>query len=205
LIVDRDAASRTALARALERAGYRTEQALTGEQALQSASRQRPAVTILETHQEGVSGYEICRELRERYGENLPIIFISAARTEETDQIAGLLLGADDYFPKPVPIGRLLARVRRFTACSGAVATPPAARLTPREREVLALLTEGLDQDEMARRLFITAKTVAKHIERILAKLGVHSRAQAIALALRDDSPGSAPTQRRSSANDQRD
>ena len=151
-------------------------------------------MTILETHLPGVSGYEICRELRERYGENLPIIFISAARTEETDQVAGLLLGADDYFPKPIQMDRLLARLRRLTARSGAVASPVGARLTPREREVLTLLTEGLEQNEIAQRLFVTPKTVAKHIERVLGKLGVRSRAQAIALALRNDGLAAPPT-----------
>jgi DNA-binding NarL/FixJ family response regulator len=195
LIVDADAQSRAALGRALERAGYRTEQACTGEHALHSASRQRPAAIILETHLPGVSGYAICRELRDRYGEHLPIIFISAARTEEPDQVAGLLLGADDYLPKPVQIDRLIARVRRLTTRAAAVASSVAARLTPRELEVLTLLTEGLEQDEIARRLFIAPKTVAKHIERVLSKLGVRSRAQAIAIALRDGSLGSAPAE----------
>jgi DNA-binding NarL/FixJ family response regulator len=59
---------------------------------------------------------------------------------------------------------------------------------------VLGLLAEGLEQDEIANRLFITPKTVAKHIERILGKLGVHSRAQAVVLALRGDSLDSAST-----------
>ena len=50
---------------------------------------------------------------------------------------------------------------------------------------MLGLLAEGLEQDEIANRLFITPKTVAKHVEHILGKLGVHSRAQAVVLALR--------------------
>jgi DNA-binding NarL/FixJ family response regulator len=72
---------------------------------------------------------------------------------------------------------------------SKAVIGPVAARLTPREQEVLGLLAEGLEQDEIANRLFITPKTVAKHIERILGKLSVRSRAQAVALALRGHTP----------------
>jgi DNA-binding NarL/FixJ family response regulator len=58
--------------------------------------------------------------------------------------------------------------------------------LTPREREVLQLLAEGLEQSEIAERLVISSKTVASHIERILAKLGVRSRAQAVAAAFRE-------------------
>jgi Bacterial regulatory proteins, luxR family len=73
---------------------------------------------------------------------------------------------------------------------------------------VLGLLTERLEQDEIADRLFNTPKTVAKHIERILGKLGTHSRAQAVVLALRGgsidsidaDASAQAPGARRSAA-----
>jgi DNA-binding NarL/FixJ family response regulator len=132
--------------------------------------------------------YEICREFRERHGEDLAIIFVSATRTDETDRVAGLLLGADDYLPKPIPLDHLLARVRRLVGHSATIAPFVAERLTPREQEVLGLLAAGLEQDEIAHRLVITSKTVAKHIERILSKLGVRSRSQAVVLALRDHS-----------------
>ena len=46
--------------------------------------------------------YEICRELRETRGQRLPIIFVSAHRTQAADEVAGLLLGADEYFAKPI-------------------------------------------------------------------------------------------------------
>jgi DNA-binding NarL/FixJ family response regulator len=189
LVVDSDPEARDALSKALERAGYPTQQALTGEEALEAVGRQLPALVIMETHLPGASGYEICRELREQYGEDLPIIFVSAARTDETDQVVGLLLGADDYLAKPIPFDHLLARVRRLVARSETIPGPVASRLTPRENEVLGLLAEGRELNEIAERLFITPKTVAKHIERILAKLGVHSRAQAVVLALRRHSP----------------
>jgi two-component system, NarL family, nitrate/nitrite response regulator NarL len=187
MVIDGDLESRVALSKALQRAGYPTQQARTGEGALEEAARQLPALVILETHLPGASGYEICREFRERYGEDLPIIFVSAARTDETDSVAGLLLGADDYLPKPIRVDHLLARMRRLVG-HWAIAPSVAARLTPREQEVLGLLAEGLQQDEIASRLFITPKTVAKHIERVLSKLGVRSRAQAVVLALRDHS-----------------
>ncbi|MEZ5175548.1 MAG: LuxR C-terminal-related transcriptional regulator [Acidimicrobiia bacterium] len=57
--------------------------------------------------------------------------------------------------------------------------------LTPREREVLELLTEGLDGPTIAERLFLSQATVRNHIQHILNKLGVHSRAEAVAYALR--------------------
>src|SRR5919201_2416563 len=92
LVVDGDPDSRAALSEALQRAGYPTQQARRGEEALEHAAQQRPALVITETHLPGTSGYELFRELRERYGEDLPIIFVSAARTDETDRVAGLLL-----------------------------------------------------------------------------------------------------------------
>ena len=192
LVVDGDPKSRAALSDALQRAGYPTEHARTGEEALEAAGRDRPALVVMETDLPETSGYEIARELRERYGEQLPIIFVSAARTDETDRVAGLLLGADDYLAKPIRFDHLLARVRRLVARSAPVAGAVASRLTPREQEVLGLLAQGLEQDDIANRLFITPKTVAKHIERILSKLGVHSRAQAIVLSLRGDTTESA-------------
>jgi DNA-binding NarL/FixJ family response regulator len=65
-----------------------------------------------------------------------------------------------------------------------------ASRLTRRETEVLRLLAEGLEQDEIASQLSITRRTVGTHIEHLLGKLGVRSRAQAVALAYRDDLVG---------------
>ena len=164
LVVDGDPGSRAALSSALHRAGYQAEQVGTGEEALKAAGRQRPAIVIMETHLPGASGYEICREFRERHGDALPIIFVSAARTEETDRVAGLLLGADEYLAKPVHFDHLLARVRRLMAQSGAVAQSMPWPLTLREQQVLDLLAAGLVPDEIARRLVVTPKTVAKHM-----------------------------------------
>jgi DNA-binding NarL/FixJ family response regulator len=66
--------------------------------------------------------------------------------------------------------------------------------LTPREREVAALLAEGLSNSEIARRLFISAKTASVHVSNILAKLGMASRAEVAAWAVRSGLvPGAAP------------
>ena len=126
--------------------------------------------------------------LREELGEELPVLFLSGARTEPYDRVAGLLVGADDYVVKPFAVDELLARVRRLVRHAPQAAEARiAALLTSREREVLRLLTEGLAADEIAKELFISKKTVGTHLEHIFTKLGVRSRSQAIAIAYRDE------------------
>jgi DNA-binding NarL/FixJ family response regulator len=186
LIVDGDRQCRSLISRVLKRVGYRTYEAETGEEALAAVKRERPALVVLEVLLPGVSGYEVCRELKDEFGETLPIVFVSGTRTEPGDRVAGLLVGGDDYLVKPFDPNELLARVRRLL--------PPrlargetTRKLTRRELDVLSLLVEGLSQPEIANRLFISPKTVGKHIEHILSKLGVHNRAQAVARAVRDE------------------
>jgi two-component system, NarL family, nitrate/nitrite response regulator NarL len=186
LIVDGDHRSRGLMSRVLKRVGYITCEAETGEEALAAAQRERPALVVLEVLLPGVSGFEVCRELKDEFGEALPIVFVSGTRTDSGDRVAGLLVGGDDYLVKPFDPNELLARVRRLLPArlAGGETT---RKLTPRELEVLSLLVEGLNQPEIAEKLFISPKTVGKHIEHILAKLGVHNRAQAVALAVRDE------------------
>jgi DNA-binding NarL/FixJ family response regulator len=185
LIVDDDRQYRLLISRVLKRAGYSTYEAETGEEALAAAKRERPALVIVEALLPGVSGYEVCRELQDEFGETLPIVFVSGHRRESADRVAGLLVGGDDYLVKPLDPDELLARVRRLLPPRPRVGRR-ARNLTKRELDVLSLLVEGLSQSEIAEKLFISPKTVAKHIEHILAKLDVHSRAQAVALAFRD-------------------
>ena len=189
LIVDRDRHSRTLISHVLERVGYTIREAETGEEALAIAKRERPALVVLETLLPAMSGYEVCRELRDELGQELPIIFISETRTEPGDRVAGLLIGADDYLVKPFDPDELLARVRRLMPPPLAAGST-ARRLTRREVEVLSLLVDGLSQSEIAQKLSISPKTVGKHIEHILTKLAVHNRAQAVAVAVRDEMIG---------------
>jgi len=182
LIVDDDPAMREILAGLLDQAGLPTRQAATGEEALAETRRERPRLVLLDVRLPGVSGYEVCRELRERFGEQLPIVFISGERVEPFDRAAGLLLGADDYVVKPFAPEELIARVRRLVArFTPPESEPDRPKLTRREGEVLNLLANGLAQPEIAKELVISSKTVSSHIQHILAKLGVHSRAQAVA------------------------
>jgi DNA-binding response OmpR family regulator len=154
----------------------------TGEAALRAAGRERPSLVVLEVKLPGISGYEVCRALRDRYGAGLPIVFVSGDRTQPHDRVAGLLLGADDYLAKPFAPDELLVRTRALLRRERRAG----AALTARELEVLSLLAAGVRPDQIAAALVISPKTVRTHIERILGKLDVHSRAEAVALAYRE-------------------
>jgi DNA-binding NarL/FixJ family response regulator len=187
LIVDDDEDFREATTGILERAGYAPIGVGTGEEGLRTARREQPRLVILDVCLPDLSGYEICRQLKDRFGDGLAVLFVSGIRTESFDRVAGLLIGADDYLGKPFAADELLARVRRLLRHTASLAPSLAAKLTPRETEVLRLLANGRGQDEIAEQLFISRKTVATHIEHVLQKLGVRTRAQAVALAYRED------------------
>jgi DNA-binding NarL/FixJ family response regulator len=188
LIVDDDASQRALLRELLQRIGLEVVEAEDGESALRSVARQPPSLVLLEVQLPRVNGYEVCHELRQRYGEALPIVFISGNRTDPGDRTAGIMLGADDYITKPFDPDELLARVRRLLRRGRSPADGPRRRtafaeLTARELEVLELMAEGVGQAEIANRLVISPRTAGTHIQHILEKLDVHSRAQAVALA----------------------
>jgi DNA-binding NarL/FixJ family response regulator len=194
--VDDDHSYRALLRDVLELAGFEVREAPDGERALAAAGQERPALVVLDVRLPGLSGYEVLRRLHEIMGRDLPVIFVSSERTETEDVVAGLLLGADDYILKPMDANELLARVRRSLerATRGrpsASPAPPLTMLTARESEVLAFLADGLTQAEIAARLVVSPRTVGTHIQHILSKLEVHSRAQAVALALRHGLRGS--------------
>ena len=186
LLADGDEAARTALAALLDFAGFDVIEATTGEDALAVARQLLPSAVILEIPLGDLSGYEVCRALREDLGDELPILFLSGTRTESYDRVVGLMLGADDYIVKPYAPDELLARVRRLVHRSRRTVARSASRLTPRELEVLDLLADGRSPQEISAGLFISAKTVSTHVEHIFTKLGVNSRVQAVALAYRD-------------------
>ena len=181
LMVDPDTRCRAEMSSLLGDAGHDTSEVASGEEALEAASRKRPGLVILEVCLPGICGYEICRWLRDRYAQSVSIILVSGTRTESFDRVAGILVGADDYLCKPVAADGFLARVGRLLPAAAA----PGPHLTLREHEVLSLLGEGLGQREIAERLCISDKTAGTHTEHIFAKLGVHSRAQAVAHAYR--------------------
>jgi DNA-binding NarL/FixJ family response regulator len=187
LVVDTDPDQSRHVAALLRRAGFQARVVESGEEALEEARRTRPHLVVMEVRLNGISGYEVCRALKDEFGDAVGVIFVSRDRTEASDRVAGLLIGADDYLGQPVAADELVARARALARRTGAYEhlKAPALRagLTPRELEVLQLLADGLDQHAIAQRLVVSPRTVGKHIEHILAKLPARSRAEAVAIA----------------------
>jgi DNA-binding response OmpR family regulator len=113
LVAEDDRLTREGLAEVLAREGYGVVTAADGEEALRLYRRERPDFVCLDIMMPGVSGYDVCRELR-RADPALPIVFISA-KSEEIDKVLGLELGADDYILKPFGVREVVARIRAVT------------------------------------------------------------------------------------------
>jgi DNA-binding NarL/FixJ family response regulator len=189
MIVDDDLAVRNLIAATLERTGYETVETGSGDEAIDLARGETPSLVLLDINLAGTNGYVVCTELRQMLGRQLPIMFLSGERTEPFDRVAGLLIGADDYMTKPFAPDELVARVTRMLERAERRRQPTDDRrfgLTPREHDVLGLLVDGLSQPEIAERLYLSPKTVGTHIQRIIGKMGVKNRTQAVAIAARE-------------------
>src|SRR5436190_6170958 len=130
----------------LRLAGYDARDLGSGDELLAAAAEERPALVVLGVRLTGLNGYEVCRRLRDAYGETVRIVFVSGERTEPFDQVGGFLIGADDYIVKPFDPAELIARVRRLIDRSVPAIKPAKingrlSSLTEREREVLRLLS----------------------------------------------------------------
>jgi two-component system, OmpR family, response regulator len=188
LVADADETSREELSRQLEEAGYVVDQVASGADALEVLAQTAPCLALLEVKlSDDVCGYEVCRAIREEFGEALPVVFVSGSRTESFDRVAGLLVGADDYVIKPYARDELLTRIRSLLRRSRPLVSAVGSKVTRREREVLQLLAEGFPQNQIADRLFISKKTVGTHLANLCRKLDVNSQAQAVAIAYRED------------------
>lgn len=109
LLVEDDSSIRAALGLALEDEGYTVQQAANGRTGLSMAALDQPDLVLLDLRLPDVSGFEVCREIRQR--SNVPIIIVTA-QTDTHDLVAGLEAGADDYVTKPVNTKELAARIR---------------------------------------------------------------------------------------------
>jgi DNA-binding NarL/FixJ family response regulator len=182
LVVEDDQRLNDHLCGVLQEAGFDAVAAADGAGALAAARALRPDAVVLDVCLPGLSGYEVCRVLKQERPD-LPVLFMSGERVEPLDRAAGLLIGADDYLVKPFAADELLARLR--SRLRRPAEPNGGGSLTKRELEVLTCLVDGLAQPAIAERLVISPRTVATHVEHIFRKLGVRSQAQAVGAAYR--------------------
>jgi DNA-binding NarL/FixJ family response regulator len=173
------------------RLGYDARPTPTADELLERLGSERPALAIVEVELPGPgNGLQVMRQLHEAFDERLPVILVSAQHVDAFDRTAGLMLGADDYVAKPLDPAELLARVKRSVrrgepGKSNGNENGIDSGLSPRESQILTLLAEGRTQRQIADELVISPKTVGTHIQHVLSKLGVNTRAQAVSVAFR--------------------
>src|SRR5271154_5484143 len=122
-VVEADAHIRFGLTELLTSEGFLVEACARGDQAVGAVEKHKPRLVVLDVMLPGLSGYEICKQLRARDYRGL--ILMLTAKGQEMDKVIGLELGADDYVTKPFGLRELTARVHALLRRDKAVTTPP--------------------------------------------------------------------------------
>jgi DNA-binding NarL/FixJ family response regulator len=181
--------------------------AVDGGEAVRICRELRPDVVLMDVRMPGTDGIEATRQLAEPGEEGGPRILILTTFDLDDYVYDALCAGASGFLLKDVTAERLFDAVRviaageallapavtrrlisEFSRIRPRQATPPTAmaalrELTPRETEVLRLIAEGLSNPEIAARLVVTEETVKTHVSRVLGKLGLRDRTQAVVTA----------------------
>jgi DNA-binding NarL/FixJ family response regulator len=168
-------------------------EARDGEEAVEAALRFSPDVVLMDLRMPGIDGDEAtARILRERPSSRVVIL-----TTYETDAsiLTAIEAGASGYLLKAAPQEEILAGIRSVArgevALAPAIAAKlvkrvaaPSVSLSPREREVLALVAQGESNPSIARSLFVSEATVKTHLLHVFEKLGVSDRTRAVTRAM---------------------
>ena len=167
-----------------------------GSEALRRVAELQPDVVLMDLMMPGSDGVTATRAVRERFPDTRVLALTSFPEDQLVQQV--LQAGATGYLLKNVGADELASAIRAARAGRATLA-PEAAQalishatqgptpgqdLSPREREVLSLMVQGLSNPEIADRLVVGRSTVKFHVSSILGKLGANSRTEAVALAL---------------------
>ena len=183
-------------------------QAGDGAEAAEKAGGSLPDVVLMDIRMPRSSGIEACRTMKEA-APSTKIVMLTIS-DEEEDLFEAIKAGASGYLLKDIPLDEVAEAVRAVyggqslisPSMAGKLLTEfatlarrngeeppqqvPAPKLTEREMEVLRLVAKGMNNRDIARELFISENTVKNHVRNILEKLQIHSRMEAVMIAVRD-------------------
>ena len=169
-----------------------------GEEAIRLCESLRPDVVLMDLLMPNVDGVAATRTIKERWPE-IQVIALTSFKDKEYVEGA-LKAGASGYLLKNVSAEELVGAIRRAVAGQPSLSPEaarvliqkvnqpqtPAEELTDREKEILSLMVKGLNNTQIAAKLFVSQSTIKFHVSNILAKLGVTGRTEAVAVAVRD-------------------
>jgi DNA-binding NarL/FixJ family response regulator len=183
-------------------------QASDGAEAVEKAAESLPDVVLMDIRMPRSSGIEACRAMKEA-APSAKIVILTIS-DEEEDLFEAIRAGASGYLLKDIPLDEVADAVRAVhggqslinPSMAGKLLTEfatlakrddgeraqevPAPRLTEREMQVLKLVARGMNNRDIAKELFISENTVKNHVRNILEKLQIHSRMEAVMVAVRE-------------------
>ena len=182
------------LADALPMYGYDVTIANDGLEALKILNNKSFDLILLDVMMPNMDGWDTLKAIRNNKNiKYIPVIMITAVN-EDQKMVSGLKIGADDYIVKPFILPNLLARIEAvLRRVQWQKENKPEMSLnkdvnidalTPKEKEVLALVAKGASNQEIADKLFVRDVTVKTHLNSIFKKLKVTNRTQAVLLAM---------------------
>ncbi|MBS1213915.1 MAG: Two-component response regulator, LuxR/FixJ family, partial [Proteobacteria bacterium] len=184
-VVDDDEAVRDALCMSLTEAGLPVECFDSGEKFMAACKPDRPGCLLLDLSMPGMDGLAVQAELRRRRIDT-PIVFMTAYGTIR-DSVSAIKAGAFDFLEKPVSRTLLLDRIRNALTLDTQLRQTQEhlnqvklryERLSPREREIMTLIAEGVSSKRIAQRLSISPRTVDAHRARLMVKMQASSVAE---------------------------
>lgn len=189
IIIEDDPSYRNVMEIMLQMEGFEVHSASCGPEGIALVDSVAPDVILCDVMMPGMDGYAVLQALKdENKITNIPFIFVSAL-ADRSDVRRGMVEGSDDYLTKPFTADELLAavmgRIRRTQSLTlrkdDAITREKQAilrsRVTPREREVLLLVGQGVTSKEIGERLKVTLKTVEVHRSNLMKKLDASNAA----------------------------